>query len=338
MADEQAAEWMRQGREKASQDAVDAQGRPSTAARPPSRARSIKDSIKEYAFPGTTSRSLSRAASTESLRTTNTRVSQESARDPSGSAGWRSWKSIRRVASRSSSRPGSSRGQSDDPEQSRKADANKINLNRELPPLPGLDTWKEPKKPQPEKTRSPKSAAHIASVMRPQEEQHQDRAAAMRKAHRRSGSDTLAMQFHAIHAARSPSYQKQHSEASHSKTLTPDSATAMGSMTLSGSASTSNLGHTRHKSIGSISTLKMSGELVNFSRNMSTDTPSRSPYPNEVKLSRKEEQKSRLKKVFSGWMRKKESKDDWMHRLEKEGVKEGVLVQDGAANAPIVRY
>jgi hypothetical protein len=27
-----------------------------------------------------------------------------------------------------------------------------------------------------------------------------------------------------------------------------------------------------------------------------------------------------------------------MHKIEKEGVKEGVIVQDGAASAPVVRY
>jgi hypothetical protein len=71
---------------------------------------------------------------------------------------------------------------------------------------------------------------------------------------------------------------------------------------------------------------------------MSVDTPTRSTFSHEVKASRKEEQKSRLKKVFTGWMTKKEKKEDWMHRIEKEGVKEGVLVQDGAASAPVVRY
>jgi hypothetical protein len=71
---------------------------------------------------------------------------------------------------------------------------------------------------------------------------------------------------------------------------------------------------------------------------MSVDTPTRSTFSNEVKVSRKEEQKSRLKKVFSGWMSKKEKKDDWMQQIEKRGVKEGVMVQDGAAGAPVVRY
>jgi len=71
---------------------------------------------------------------------------------------------------------------------------------------------------------------------------------------------------------------------------------------------------------------------------MSVDTPTRSTFSNEVKLSKKEEQKSRLKKVFSGWMTKKDKKEDWMHRIEKKGVREGVMVSGGVADGPVVRY
>lgn len=119
--------------------------------------------------------------------------------------------------------------------------------------------------------------------------------------------------------------------------MTPDSATP-GGRTLVGSASTSNLSHARHKSNDSALTPKLSGEVVNFSHKMSIDTPSRSTFSNEVKLTKKEEQKSRLKKVFSGWMTKKDKKDDWMQRIEKQGVKEGVMVHDGVADGPVVRY
>jgi hypothetical protein len=145
------------------------------------------------------------------------------------------------------------------------------------------------------------------------------------------------MQYSASLAARSPTQNKHAAQSSsRSKTLTPDSLTVSGP-TLVASASTSNLGHARHGS-GSTSTPKKSGEILNFSRKMSVDTPTRSTFSNEVKVSRKEEQKSRLKKVFSGWMSKKEKKDDWMQQIEKRGVKEGVMVQDGAAGAPVVRY
>jgi hypothetical protein len=330
---------MRQERDR--HEPSDPQARPSTAVRPPSRARSIRNNIKEYVFPGTGSRSLSRAPSHGSLRTLNTNASQESPIDPplsASSQGWRSWALPRRSTSRSNSRPGTSKGHPEDAEQPKKPNPNVVNLNRELPPLPSLDSWKESVQPPPEKVRSPTSAAHIASLMRPQEPPQPERAAG-KKSHRRSGSDTLAMQYNASLGARSPPSHNKHApqSASRSKTLTPDSL-AISGQTLFGSVSTSNLTHTRQKSSDSISTPKKSSEPLSFSRKMSVDTPTRSTFSHEVKVSRKEEQKSRLKKVFTGWMTKKEKKEDWMHRIEKEGVKEGVLVQDGAASAPVVRY
>jgi hypothetical protein len=333
-ADAEATEWMRQEREK--QDPNDPQARPSTAVRPPSRARSIRNNIKEYVFPGTASRSLSRAPSHGSLRTLNTTVSQESPIEPPHSAsgqGWRSWALPRRSTSRSNSRPGTSKGHPDDAEQ-KKPNPNAVNLNRELPPLPSLDSWKEAVQPPPQKVTSPTSGTHIASLMRPQDSPQSERHAG-NKSHRRSGSDTLAMQHHASQAARSPSHNKHPAQSgSRSKTLTPDSL-AISGKTLIGSVSTSNLGHARQKSSDSVSTPKKSG---NFSRKMSVETPTHSTFSHEVKVSRKEEQKSRLKKVFTGWMTKKDKKEDWMHRIEKEGVKEGVMVQDEAASAPVVRY
>jgi hypothetical protein len=333
-----AAEWMFQERQKHPQLEPSApQARPSTAVRPLSRTRSIRDSVKEYVFPGTTSRSLSRAQSTESLRTMNTVVSQDSSQLP----GWRSWGLSRKLSSRSNSRPGTSKGQSNESEQSKRPDASVVNLNRELPPLPSLDSWRDPAsvqpKPQLERVRSPKSPAHIASLMRPQDQQQPQRAAAPSTSHRRSGSDTLATHYNAAHAARSPSYTKTQVEAAtRSKIITPETPlTAIEKVTLNGTASTSNFGHSRHKSTGTLST---HSEAANFSRKMSVDTPSQSILSSETKTARKEEQKSRLKRVFSGWMRKKASKDDWMQKIEKQGVKEGVMVEEGAASAPIVRY
>jgi hypothetical protein len=334
VADAQATEWMRQEHDK-----HDPQGRPSTAARPPSRARSIRNNIKEYVFPGTNSRALSRAPSHGSLRTMNTNVSQDSAMDPPNSAtgqGWRSWALPRRSGSRSNSRPGTSKGQPEEAEQAKKTNA--VNLNRELPPLPSLDSWKDSVQSPPEPPKMTNTGAHIASLMRPQEPVQPERTAAKNKSHRRSGSDTLAMQYSASLAAQSPSPSRHAAPSSRSKTLTPDSL-ATSHPTLLGSVSTSNLGHVRHSS-GSTSTPKKSVDNLNFSRKMSVDTPttSRSQFSSEVKVSRKEEQKSRLKKVFSGWMTRKEKKDDWMQRIEKEGVKEGVMVPEGAAGAPVVRY
>lgn len=74
---------------------------------------------------------------------------------------------------------------------------------------------------------------------------------------------------------------------------------------------------------------------------MSIDSPAvLKTLSNEPKAPAKEEQKSKLKKIFSGWIHKKDKKDDWMHKMEKEGIKEGVLVQDSndALAAPVVRY
>ncbi|KAF2819279.1 hypothetical protein CC86DRAFT_460437 [Ophiobolus disseminans] len=338
IADAEATEWMQ--KERAKQDASNPEARPPTAVRPPSRSRSIRENIKDYVFPGTASRTLSRAPSHTSLRTTNTRPSLDS-EDPTrtGAANnWRSW-SLRRSASRSNSRPGTSKGKPEEPDSAKKTNPHVVNLNRELPPLPSLDSWKDQQsQPAPEPLKSPTSGAHIASLMRPQEQPQPERVTANRKSHRKSGSDTLAMQFNASMDARSPTSNRHPVQAeSRSKTLTPDNLTG-GSHTLVGSASTSHLGHARHKSTESRSTPRLSGEAGNFSRKMSVDNTTHSTSSNDGKLSRKEEQKSRLKKVFTGWMTKKEKKEDWMHRIEKEGVKEGVLVADPKAGTPVVRY
>lgn len=331
---------MQKEREKQQgQEVAGAESRPSTSVRPPSRSRSIRNNIKEYVFPGAGSRQLSRAPSHESLRTTNTRHSQDSegpTRTGSGK-GWSSW-NLRRSTSRSNSRPGTSKGKSEEPESAKKTNPNFVNLNRDLPPLPSLDSWKdEAVKAPPEPMKSPTSGTHIASLMRPREQTQAERNTANRRSHRRSGSDTLATQSNASMSTKSPTSNKHQAHpGSRSKTLTPDSLTVGGS-TLVGSASTSNLGHTRHKSVESRSTPRLSGEGVNFSRKMSVDTPIGTTFPKEVK-ERKEDQKSRLKNVFSGWMKKKDKKEDWMQKIEKEGVKEGVIVADGSAGSPVVRY
>ena len=336
IADAQAAEWMRA--EKSKLEASQPQARPSTAARPPSRAASIKEGIRGYVFPGTRSRALSRAQSKESLRATDAGDEQDLQRSGSNSgAAWRSWGGLRRSGSRSNSRPGTSKGPVEDGDQPRKSESHGVNLNRELPPLPGLDQWKEPEQPKVEKPTSPKSptaGTHIASMMRPQEH-HTDRSPAARKQHRKSGSDTLAMQY-------AQAFPPRQSSRAH-----PDAPLSPHSLRSPGPLSPSHLdpkssSHTRHRSGESIPTSAggtgAATDAATFSRNMSLDnTPSRSVSNENKQPTKREEQKSRLKNIFSGWMTKKEKKDDWMHKLEKEGVKEGVLVQDGAAS-PVVRY
>jgi hypothetical protein len=119
---------------------------------------------------------------------------------------------------------------------------------------------------------------------------------------------------------------------------------------MTGWSSTSNLGqrleigssnHTRQRSggSGSASNSNQSAEASTFSRKMSVDTTARKTLSNDHKTTGREEQKSKLKKIFSGWMSKKDKKEDWMHKMEKEGVKEGVLVQEGnTSTSPVVRY
>lgn len=334
IADAQAAEWMRREREKRQQLNDSPQQPPSTANRPPSRARSIKENIKEYIFPGSTapSRALSRTQSRESLALYD---DQDGEPKRTGSQrGWRSWGSALRVNSRSNSRPGT-RGRDSEPEQLKKSE---VNLNRELPPLPSLDSWKDEAKPQTEL-----SSSHIASVMRAQDKQ-QGPFSPTRSHHRRSGSDTLAVQYTQAypqspsHSHRSPMYNKQKVD---SKKNSPRLDQGEVSQAMTGWSSTGNLaprsGHVRHQSTDNSSPGKMSMDQNNFSRKISMDTPNHPAFHNAVKLE-KTQQQSRLKKVFSGWMLKKDKKENWMHKVEKEGVKEGVIVQDGSAHAPVVRY
>lgn len=338
IADAQAAEWMRKELEKRRQQNDSPQQPPASANRPPSRARSIKENIKEYFLPGSTavsrapSRALSRTQSRESLALYD---DDGEPKRQGSQRGWRSWGSALRVNSRSNSRPGT-RGRDAETEQSKKSE---VNLNRELPPLPSLDSWKGEVKPPPEL-----SSSHIASVMRAHDKQ-QGPFSPTRSQHRRSGSDTLAVQYAQAypqspsHSHRSPMYNKQKMD---SKKSSPRPDQLEVSQALTGwSASTGNLvpsnGHARHQSADTSSPGKLSMDQTNFVHKLSVDSPDHIISPTNVKTQRSQQQ-SRLKKVFSGWMLKKEKKEDWMHKIEKEGVKEGVLVRDGNAHTPVVRY
>lgn len=91
-------------------------------------------------------------------------------------------------------------------------------------------------------------------------------------------------------------------------------------------------------------------ESVNFSRKISTDTAGRSydaSYPRLVEISpsdgvRLREKKSTgFRKVINAFVmgnKKKEKPVTWMDRIEREGVKGGIMYHDDAAGAPIVRY
>jgi hypothetical protein len=346
LADAQAAEWMRTEREKRGRRPYSPQHQPSTANRAPSRTRSIRDNMKEYFFPGATpSRGLSRSHSIEALRLTNTNASQapDDTRGSASSGGWRSWGFPLRTNSRASSRPGTSRGQAaEEPEAAKKLE---VNLNRELPPLPSLDSCKDEVKPAETKEKSAVHGTHIASVMRPQDK-HQDQP------YKRSASGSHTMQT-ANAYPQSPTRSIQSPSHSHqrfdSKKNSPGLNKSEMNQTRSSSGSQPDRprphnDHSHHRSENSEPLspgAKESIDLHNFSRTLSTDLPpagSAAGSSVTVLSTHKEEQKSRLKKVFSGWMLKKERKEDWMHTIEKEGVKKGVLVHDNGANGPIVRY
>lgn len=362
VADAEAAEWMRTELEKRRhQLASQPQTEQSTSHRPPSRASSIKAGIKEYIFPGSTN--LSRKASHESIRTMNSANSSGQPKRSASSHGWRSWGLQRKSSSRSNSRPGTSNGRIERPEPEKKPE---LNLNRELPPLPSLDTWKEAEKPK-EKRKSQAQGAHIATVMRSQDQQQQEYAAAVRRHHRRSGSDTLAMKYANAysHVPGHSTYKTPGLSSFPEKRVAPEMDVSMDfDHMMSTMSSTRNFddqlklrvnGHAPQRSTSTASrdpSAKVSSDLrshaPNFSRKISTDVPppqrhyeNNFTYPNMVQISgppRKDEQKSRLKRAFSGWMLKKDKKDDWMQKFEKEGIKNGVMIQDEAALPPVVRY
>lgn len=119
--------------------------------RPPSRAgsiaRSVADGVREYVRPRA---SMDSVRSTRSENSNLSRSSSRNRRDSNG--GWRA--QLRRRGSFSSWR--NNKPATEDSDSPNHADG-AVNLNRELPALPGLDQYKE-KKAKP---------THIAQIMRP---------------------------------------------------------------------------------------------------------------------------------------------------------------------------
>lgn len=109
-------------------------------------AGSVLDGVRDYVRPRASMDSMRSTRSDTGLSRTQSRSSSTSRRDSNG--GWRS--QLRRRGSFSSWR---NRPQAQEP---RSPDPGVVNLNRDLPALPGLDQYKE-KKPKP---------AHIAQIMR----------------------------------------------------------------------------------------------------------------------------------------------------------------------------
>lgn len=316
IADAQAAEWMRSELEKRRHQIASQphSSRPTTADRPPSRAASIRSGIKEYIFPG--SRNLSRTQSRSSLR------SEASQAHSTASQGWRSWGLNRKSSSRRSSRPGTSSGRKDTGDE-RKSE---INLNRELPPLPSLDTWKDPQLR--EKKKKAPTPAHIATMMRPVDHPHTHSTL----------SSPLYPNFAPSPRILSPTHPDPLSSLSPTSPSRPNSIPP-----------------------------RLSSEArifaPNFSRKISSDGgqpfDAEFGFPHVVHISAGEvapkKEESKLKRVLSVWGLKKgkdkdkdrekererergrEGEADWMGRVEREGVRRGVLV-GGEAGAPVVRY
>jgi len=356
VADAQAAEWMRQELEKRRQQMAShaqnlQQHHQPPPERPLSRSASIKSGIKEYIFPG--SRNLSRSQSRDSLRSQSSSQSR-----PSGSShGWRSWGLHRLSSSRNSSRPSTSNGRSDRQEADKKGD---LNLNRALPPLPSLDTWKDTEQRK-EQSKSQLQGAHIATLMRTQDSHQRNYAAAVRQ-HRRSGSDSLATRYANAYPQNAAllASPTQQAFANKSTVLVPEHQSIEFDHGIS-MVSAQNLddhhkfrlnGSVLQRSTSAVSRGSHDGRMLapNFSRKISTDVPptdrtfncAELSYPNTVQIAathagKREEQKSKLKKVLSGWMLRKEKKEDWMQKLEKDGVKRGVMTQNDAS-LPVVRY
>jgi hypothetical protein len=357
VVDAQAAEWMRQELEKRRQKAAPAHPSEThqSSHRPPSRTGSIRAGIKEYMFPA--SRSLTRVQSRDSISATNSHPSASIKR--SGSmTGWRSWGFHR---SRSNSRPGTSSGRIDRPEKDQQPS---LNLNRKLPPLPSLDTWKdiEAKEKEKEKVKekSQVQGTHIAQMMRTQDQQQIEYAAARRHHHRRSGSDTMVLRYANAQSAPSPSKSRK-------PALAPLDTSMDFDHMMSAMSSSRNLhdhpklypnGYAPQRSTSTASkspSTQLSSDArhaPNFSRKISSLDFSCSQMgeqdpayvraiqiPGSGQHKEKEDKKSSLRKVLSGWMVRKEKKDDWMQQLERRGIKGGVMTQDEeAALPPVVRY
>jgi len=322
LADAAAAEWMRQELEKRRMNMLAQEG-PKVPSRPPSRSRSIRSEIREYIRP-----SLSRSASRDSMRSNKSDAHQERS---SSTHGWRSW-TLQRKTSLSSfidSRPGSARGRSE----TRSGDPPKpeLNLNRELPPLPSLDKWdQQERRPEPKSNQSSKT--HIANLMRAKDPS-QDEVAAVRRQHRRSGSDSLAkhMSFHEDATLFMPSQNVRikaesavhaKSNSSASPQQRSDSTTDVSSLARS-IEEAKRLKHQRHKSTGDESYRiknSMDGYPKNFSRKISSDATSahsriydpRRPSVEITALPPHPGKSSKLRKVFSSWMLggKKEKKNN----------------------------
>ena len=190
----------------------------------------------------------------------------------------------------------------------------------------------------------------------------QDEVAAVRRQHRRSGSDSLAkhMSFHEDATLFMPPQNvrikaKPAVPAKFNSGASPqqwsDPATDVSSLARS-IEGTKGLKHQRHESTGDESykmKISMDGYPKNFSRKISSDATSAHSrmydprHPGTVEITAlppHPEKSSKLRKVFSSWMLggKKEKKNNWANKLEQVGTKGRVLARNEPAHAPVIKY
>ncbi|KAF2205245.1 hypothetical protein GQ43DRAFT_477494 [Delitschia confertaspora ATCC 74209] len=349
----------------------------------PSRSRSIRAEIKEYIFPGSTT--LSHAPSSEHMRDPRPTLDLKR-KDSTTSHGWRSWGLQRKSSSRGSSRPTTSKGRIESRERELE-DAGEVNLNRELPPLPSLDQWRsqcekneESRKSAQGQAQAQAQGAHIATVMRGQDQDQADFAATIKQQHRRSGSEPFVFPqpSNSLSQADQHQHHKPPRTTSTKRTQSRETPSMDFDQLLSVMDAPANLpnqlelcinnpyshshSHGRNHSMGTelrspkgkISIEQSRMGAPNFSRKISAEVVRSTrnaermkySYPNAVNIEGKSSEKrkekggkSGLKRMFSNWTMKKERKGaNWMDQLEQSGVQKGILVQDEAAAAPVVRY
>ncbi|KAJ9667034.1 hypothetical protein H2201_002868 [Coniosporium apollinis] len=359
-ADAAAPEWTRLGYERGRQSEEQERRRP--VSRASSKARSITSNIRDYIRPNS---ALSRSSSRDSIRSRSS--AKDTGRSPS-SGGWRSW-TLHRNTSNSSI---SSQGTGEKDRKGREKRKPEINLNRELPPLPSLDNWEQQKpatnthiaalmrpragaatlqppptqrqvsQPLPSLTKEQKRISHRKTLSddinissgrssRPLSGLHIQPAADSERSSRGPDMAQAVQDIDDLMSAmgRTRSVERARSRR-YDSGLTQDSGSGPASLTFAQSTGRR--------------------ESVNFSRKISTDTGGRSydaSYPRLVEISSADSNRLREKKstgfrkvinAFVSGNKKKEKPMTWMDRIEREGVKGGIMYHDEAAGAPIVRY
>jgi hypothetical protein len=158
-ADTEAAKWMQSKLERRQRQAQEAEAPQPPPSRSSNRGWSFRSEIREYVRPrtGSASRSASRDRGDPS---SHSRRPSDSGRSTSAQ-GWRSWGLQRKSSKSSLVEPPSFKATTEpQPQETSVTQRKELDLNRELPPLPSIDTWQEAE-PQ------PSSGLHIASLMRP---------------------------------------------------------------------------------------------------------------------------------------------------------------------------